>query len=62
MDYMSLKQTQQAQKCLLAAWETASPDGLIEGFAENQKLLGGMLEAVIKSDWSEDFKRLIAIV
>ncbi len=61
MDYMSLKQTEQAQKHLLAAWETARPDDLIEGFGEHHGLLGGMLEAVIKPGWPEDFKRIIAI-
>ena len=61
MDYMSLKQTKQAQNHLLAAWEIARPDDLIEGFGEHHGLLGGMLEAVIKPGWSEDFKRIIAI-
>lgn len=61
MDYMSLKQTRQAQKHLLAAWEIARPDDLIEGFGEHHGLLGGMLEAVIKPGWPEDFKRIIAI-
>lgn len=61
MDYMSLKQTQQAQKHLLAAWEIARPDDLIEGFGEHHGLLGGMLEAVIKPGWPENFKRIIAI-
>jgi DNA-binding CsgD family transcriptional regulator len=61
MDYMSLKQTQQAQKHLLSAWEIARPDDLIEGFGEHHGLLGGMLEAVIKPRWPEDFKRIIAI-
>ena len=61
MDYMSLKQTQQAQKHLLAAWKIARPDDLIEGFGEHHGLLGGMLEAVIKPGWPEDFKRIIAI-
>lgn len=61
MDYMSLKQVQQAQNHLLAAWELARPDDLIEGFGEHHGLLGGMLEAVIKPNWPEDFKRIIAI-
>ena len=61
MDYMSLKQTEQAQKHLLAAWEIARPDDLIEGFGEHHGLLGAMLEAVIKPGWPEDFKRIIAI-
>lgn len=61
MDYMSLKDTERAEKHLLAAWELARPDDLIEGFGEHHGLLGGMLEAVIKKDWPEDFKRIIAI-
>ena len=61
MDYMSLRQPEKAEKHLLAAWELARPDDLIEGFGEHHGLLGGMLEAVIKRDWPEDFKRIIAI-
>lgn len=61
MDYMSLKQPQQARPHLLAAWALAQPDDLIEGFGEHHGLLGGMLEAVIKKGWPEDFKRMIAI-
>lgn len=61
MDYMSMKQREQAQKHLLAAWDMARPDDLIEGFGEHHGLLGGMLEAVIKPGWPEDFKRIIAI-
>ena len=61
MDYMSLRQQARAQAHLLAAWELARPDDLIEGFGEHHGLLGGMLEAVIKKNWPEDFKRIIAI-
>lgn len=61
MDYMSLRKTDKAQEHLLAAWELARPDDLIEGFGEHHGLLGGMLEAVLKKDWPDDFKRIIAI-
>lgn len=61
MDYMGLKQIDMAESHLLAAWELARPDDLIEGFGEHHGLLGGMLEAVIKQKWPEDFKRIIAI-
>ena len=61
MDYMSLRRPDRAQMHLLSAWELAKPDDLIEGFGEHHGLLGGMLEAVIKKDWPEDFKRMIAI-
>jgi DNA-binding CsgD family transcriptional regulator len=61
MDYMSLKQRDKAKQHLLAAWDLARPDDLIEGFGEHHGLLGGMLEAVIKPEYPEDFKRIIAI-
>ncbi len=61
MDYMSLRRPDEAQTHLLAAWDLARPDDLIQGFGEHHGLLGGMLEAVIKKDWPEDFKRIIAI-
>ena len=61
MDYMNLKQRDKAKQHLLAAWELARPDDLIEGFGEHHGLLGGMLEAVIKPEYPEDFKRIIAI-
>ena len=61
MDLMSLRQPEKAQEHLLIAWELSRPDDLIEGLGEHHGLLGGMLEAVIKKDWPEDFKRIIAI-
>lgn len=61
MDCMSLKNIDEARMHLLAAWELARPDGLIEAFAEHHGLLGGMLESTIKKDWPEDFKRIIDI-
>lgn len=61
MDYMSLKQLDKAKEHLMAAWQLARPDDLIESFGEHHGLLGGMLEAVIKQKWPEDFKRIIAI-
>lgn len=61
MDAMSLKQTGRAQAHLLAAWDIARPDDLIEGLGEHHGLLGGMLESVIKPEWPEDFKRIIDI-
>lgn len=61
MDYMSLRKPEQAEKHLLAAWTLAKPDDLIEAFGEHHGLLGGMLEAVIKQKWPQDFKRIISI-
>ena len=61
MDHMGLKETDKARTHLLSAWELARPDDLIEGFGEHHGLLGGMLEAVIKPRWPEDFRRIIDI-
>lgn len=61
MDYMSLRRPEEARRHLLAAWDLARPDDLIQAFGEHHGLLGGMLEAVIKPGWPDDFKRIIAI-
>ena len=61
MDYMSMRQTDQAEAHLLSAWEIARPDDLIEGFGEHHGLLGGALEAILKTKWPKDFKRIIDI-
>ncbi|OUN44066.1 helix-turn-helix domain-containing protein [Enorma massiliensis] len=61
MDLVSLRRVDEARAHLLAAWELAHPDGLIEGFAEHHGLLGGMLEAVVKPAWPDDFRRIIDI-
>ena len=61
MNYMGLKQPERGQTHLRAAWALAQPDGLIEGLGEHHGLLGGMLEAVLKKDDPEAFKRIIAI-
>ena len=61
MGYMGLKQPERAQAHLLASWKLAQPDDLIEAFGEHHGLLGGMLEAVLKKECPEDFKRVIAV-
>ena len=61
MSCMSLKRMDEARAHLLAAWEIARPDDLIEAFGEHHGLLGGMLEAAIKPEWPDDFKRIISI-
>ncbi len=61
MDYISLKKTEQAREHLLAAWKLAKPDDFIEPFGEHHGLLGGMLEAVLKKEFPEDFRRMISI-
>lgn len=61
MSLMALRRTDEARRHVLAAWELARPDGLIEPFGEHHGLLGGMLEAAIKPAWPEDFRRIIDI-
>lgn len=61
MDLMSLRRPDDARRHLLAAWGIAHPDDLIEPFAEHHGLLGGMLEAAIKANWPDDFRRIIDI-
>ena len=61
MGYMGMKQPEQAQAHLRTAWALARPDDLIEGLGEHHGLLGGMLEVVLKKDYPEDFRRIIAI-
>ncbi len=61
MDLMALRRADEARAHLLAAWDLARPDDLIEGFGEHHGLLGGMLEAAIKPAWPEDFRRIIDI-
>lgn len=61
MGYINMKQPQQAKENLLEAWKIAQPDDMIEAFGEHHGLLGGMLEAVIKKDYPDDFKRMINI-
>lgn len=61
MNAVTQKNLSLAEHHLLAAWNIAQPDDLIEGFGEHHGLLGGMLEAVIKPRWPDDFKRIIDI-
>ncbi len=61
MNYMSLRMVKEAERHLMAAWKLARPDDLIEPFGEHHGLLGGMLEATIKRDYPDDFRRIIVI-
>lgn len=61
MNYMSLRNIDKAKEHIRYAWELAHPDDLIEGLGEHHGLLGGTLEAVIKKEFPEDFKRIINI-
>lgn len=61
MSLMALRRTDEARHHVLAAWDIARPDGLIQPFGEHHGLLAGMLEAAIKPAWPDDFKRMIDI-
>ncbi len=61
MGYINLRHFEQAKEHLLDAWNIARPDDMIEAFGEHHGLLCGMLEAVIKKEYPEDFARIIAI-
>ncbi len=61
MGYINLKQTDTAREHLMEAWEIAKPDEMIEAFGEHHGLLGGLIEAVFKKDYPDDFRRIINI-
>ncbi len=61
MGYINMRHPELAREHLLEAWKIAQPDDMIEAFGEHHGLLGGMLEAVLKKDYPEDFKRIIGI-
>ncbi len=61
MGYMNLKQPEQAKAHLQEAWQIAEPDDFIEAFGEHHGLLGGALEATLKKDAPDAFRRMIAI-
>ncbi|MCD8104648.1 MAG: helix-turn-helix transcriptional regulator [Lachnospiraceae bacterium] len=61
MGHINLKQGEQAEEHLLEAWKIARPDDLLEAFGEHHGLLGGTLEAVLRKDYPDDFKRIIDI-
>ncbi len=61
MGYINLRLFDQAKEHLLEAWKIAQPDDMIEAFGEHHGLLGGMLEAILKKEYPEDFSRIISI-
>ncbi len=58
---MRTNQIELAKEHMEKAWALAQPDDLIEAFGEHHNLLGGTLEVVIRRDWPDDFRRMIAI-
>lgn len=61
MACMSLKDIDAAKTHFGAAWNIARPDGLIELIGEHHGLLQGLIEACLKSQYPDDFARIIEI-
>ncbi len=61
MGYINMRRPEEAKEHLLEAWQIAQPDDLIEAFGEHHGLLGGVLEATMKKEYPEDFRRIINI-
>lgn len=61
MAYMSLKDVDAAKAHFGAAWDIARPDGLIELIGEHHGLLQGLIEACLKTQYPDDFARIIEI-
>lgn len=61
MDAMNLRNQELAKKHFLNAWDLARPDGLIGGFGEHHGLLQGLIETCLKTDYPEDYKKIISI-
>ena len=61
MACMSLKDIDTAKTHFGAAWNIARPDGLIELIGEHHGLLQGLIEACLKSQYPDDFARIIEI-
>ncbi len=55
MCYINQKDSAQANKHFLAAWEIARPERFYEPFAEHHGLLGGMVEINLRKDEPEAF-------
>ena len=61
MACMSLKDIDAAKAHFGAAWDIARPDGLIELIGEHHGLLQGLIEACLKTQYPDDFARIIEI-
>lgn len=59
--WINLRDEAHAREHFLAAWEVASPDGLIEEFGEHQALLQGMVESCLRRESPADYARIIEI-
>ncbi len=61
MGAMGLKEVDTAKAHFEAGWEIARPDGLIEAIGEHHGLLQGLIEICLKSQYPDEFSRIIDI-
>ena len=61
MACMNLRKSDEAKEYFMEAWKIAQPDGLIEGIGEHHGLLQGLIETCLKSEYPEDYKKIIQI-
>ena len=61
MDAINLRNQELARQHFMNAWTLARPDGLIEGIGEHHGLLQGLIETCLKTDYPDDYKRIISI-
>lgn len=61
MACMNLRRSDEAKEYFMEAWKFAQPDGLIEGIGEHHGLLQGLIETCLKSEYPEDYKKIIQI-
>lgn len=61
MAYGSLKRMDRAREHMVQAWAIARPDGFFQGFGERHGGLCGMLEAVVKPEYPENFRKVVRL-
>lgn len=59
MCYINLKEQDKARDAFLTAWELAKKDGFIEPFIEHHGLLQGILEACVRKNEPQLYKRVV---
>ncbi len=60
--FMGLKKPNIAKQLFIIAWETARPDGLIKLFGIHHNLLQGLTEQCLKTDFPEEYKKIMKII
>lgn len=60
--FMGLKKPELARQHFMIAWETARADGLIKLFGIHHNLLQGLTEQCLKTDFPEEYKKIMKII